>query len=84
MITVCSNADATCPVSAGQVGKRVHIDFDEPSDAAGQRGGSGYVLRGVWRGDSVDSGIGLFLQRHILNGDIRSIPRVRYGQFSRL
>ena len=53
--------------------------------AAGQRGGSGYVHRHLlWRGDSVDSGIGLFLQRNILNGGMRSIPRVRYGQFSRL
>ena len=35
VITVCSNADATCPVFAGQVGKRMHIGFDDPSDAVG-------------------------------------------------
>ena len=35
VITVCSNADATCPVFAGQVGKRMHIGFDDPSEAVG-------------------------------------------------
>ena len=35
VITVCSNADATCPVFAGKVGKRMHIGFDDPSDAVG-------------------------------------------------
>lgn len=35
VITVCSNADATCPVFAGKVGKRMHIGFDDPSEAVG-------------------------------------------------
>ena len=35
VITVCTNADATCPVFAGQVGKRMHIGFDDPSEAVG-------------------------------------------------
>ena len=35
VITVCSNADATCPVFAGKVGKRLHIGFDDPSEAVG-------------------------------------------------
>ena len=34
-ITGCSNADATCTVFAGKVGKRMHIGFDDPSDAVG-------------------------------------------------
>ena len=35
VITVCSNADATCPVFAGKVGKRLHIGLDDPSEAVG-------------------------------------------------
>lgn len=35
MITVCSNADATCPVFEGKVGKRLHMGFDDPAEAEG-------------------------------------------------
>lgn len=35
VITVCSNADATCPVFEGKVGKRLHMGFDDPAEAEG-------------------------------------------------
>lgn len=35
VITVCSHADETCPAFAGNVGKRLHIGFDDPSEARG-------------------------------------------------
>ena len=33
VITVCDNAQSTCPAFRGQVGKRLHIRFDDPSAA---------------------------------------------------
>ena len=35
VITVCGNANETCPMFRGKVGKRLHIGFDDPSDAVG-------------------------------------------------
>lgn len=35
VITVCSGADAACPVFRGRIGKRVHIGFPDPAAAAG-------------------------------------------------
>ncbi|MGM9804693.1 MAG: arsenate reductase ArsC [Muribaculaceae bacterium] len=35
VITVCGNANETCPAFAGRVGKRLHIGFDDPSEAVG-------------------------------------------------
>ena len=35
VITVCGGANETCPAFTGEVGKRLHIGFDDPSDAAG-------------------------------------------------
>lgn len=35
VITVCDHAKEVCPVFTGQVGKRVHIGFDDPADAIG-------------------------------------------------
>lgn len=35
VITVCSGANETCPAFIGKVGKRLHIGFDDPSDAKG-------------------------------------------------
>ena len=35
VITVCDNANKTCPVFNGQVKARIHIGFDDPSDAKG-------------------------------------------------
>ncbi len=35
VITVCGSANETCPTFIGKVGKRLHIGFDDPSDAQG-------------------------------------------------
>lgn len=35
VITVCGNANETCPAFVGRVGKRLHIGFDDPSEAVG-------------------------------------------------
>jgi arsenate reductase len=35
VITVCDNAKESCPVFTGKVGKRLHIGFEDPADAAG-------------------------------------------------
>ena len=35
VITVCGGANETCPMFTGEVGKRLHVGFDDPSDAVG-------------------------------------------------
>jgi len=35
VITVCDNAKETCPVFIGNVGKHLHIGFEDPANAAG-------------------------------------------------
>ena len=35
VITVCGAANETCPIFVGQVKHRLHIGFDDPSDALG-------------------------------------------------
>ena len=35
VITVCGNANETCPVFTGKVKHHLHIGFDDPSDAVG-------------------------------------------------
>ena len=35
VITVCGGANETCPAFVGKVRHRVHIGFDDPSDAVG-------------------------------------------------
>ena len=35
VITVCGGANESCPNFIGKVGKRLHIGFDDPSDAKG-------------------------------------------------
>jgi arsenate reductase len=35
VITVCDNANETCPVFIGDVKHRLHIGFDDPADAVG-------------------------------------------------
>lgn len=35
VITVCGRAEETCPAFGGHVGKRLHIGFDDPSEAVG-------------------------------------------------
>ena len=38
VITVCNNAQETCPTFTGNVWKRLHIGFDDPSEAKGTAG----------------------------------------------
>lgn len=38
VITVCDNANETCPVFIGNVGKQLHIGFEDPADATGTEG----------------------------------------------
>ena len=33
VITVCGGANESCPVFTGKVGKRLHMGFDDPSEA---------------------------------------------------
>jgi arsenate reductase len=35
VITVCDNAKVTCPLFSGKVRKRLHIGFDDPTEATG-------------------------------------------------
>lgn len=35
VITVCDNVNENCPVFTGNVGKRIHIGFDDPSKTVG-------------------------------------------------
>lgn len=35
VITVCDNAEETCPVFIGKVGKQLHIGFEDPAGATG-------------------------------------------------
>jgi arsenate reductase len=35
VITVCDDANETCPVFTGQVGRRVHFGFEDPARATG-------------------------------------------------
>ncbi|UCD36991.1 MAG: arsenate reductase ArsC [Fidelibacterota bacterium] len=35
VITVCDDARETCPVFTGEVGARLHIDFEDPARAVG-------------------------------------------------
>lgn len=35
VITVCGNANETCPVFSGRVGARLHIGFEDPAEATG-------------------------------------------------
>ena len=35
VITVCDNAKESCPVFTGEVGKQLHIGFEDPAEAKG-------------------------------------------------
>ncbi len=37
VITVCSNAQGTCPVFRGSVGRRLHFGVDDPTAATGSK-----------------------------------------------
>ena len=46
VVTVCDDANETCPLFTGKVGKRIHIGFDDPAKA---RGSEEEVLAGFRR-----------------------------------
>jgi len=35
VVTVCDDANETCPVFSGRVGRRLHISFEDPTNAVG-------------------------------------------------
>lgn len=35
VVTVCGNANETCPAFIGKVGERLHIGFEDPAEARG-------------------------------------------------
>jgi len=37
VVTVCDDANETCPVFTGRVGRRLHMGFEDPSFATGSR-----------------------------------------------
>ena len=45
VITVCGDADENCPAFQGSVGRRMHIGFPDPAEAAGSEG----EILGVFR-----------------------------------
>jgi len=47
VITVCGAAKETCPVFTGRVGRRLHIGFPDPAEAAGTEEEILAVFRGV-------------------------------------
>jgi len=38
VVTVCDDANETCPVFNGKVGRRIHIGFEDPARAEGEPG----------------------------------------------
>ena len=61
VITVCGNAEQNCPLWLG-VGKRVHIGFDDPAEAAGSEEEIMAVFRRVR--DEIRARIVPFLATH--------------------
>lgn len=46
VITVCGGANDSCPVFLGNVGQRLHIGFDDPSDVVGSED---YIMSELYR-----------------------------------
>ena len=70
VITVCGGANETCPMFIGKVGKRLHIGFDDPSEAQG----SDEFIMGEFRRvrDEIKKQIAEFYVTEILK---REIPK---------
>ena len=47
VITVCDNAKESCPVFIGNVGKQLHIGFEDPAEAEGNEEGVLNVFRKI-------------------------------------
>lgn len=68
VITVCGGADANCPMFIGNVKHRLHIGFDDPSDAVGS---DSFVLSEFRRvRDEIKQKFAEFYVTHILNNDM--------------
>ena len=63
VITVCGDADRTCPSFQGEVRHRVHIGFDDPADATGTK----EEVLGVFRRvrDEIRQGFRSFYEKSI-------------------
>ena len=62
VITVCGNAEKTCPAFSGKVGKRKHMGFDDP-DAF--RGSEEQILQEFRRvRDEIGTRMELFVKSH--------------------
>ncbi|MEI7811989.1 MAG: arsenate reductase ArsC [Ignavibacteria bacterium] len=65
VITVCGNAKETCPVFIGEVGRRLHIGFDDPADATGTDEEILSEFRRVR--DEIGAGFKRFFETEIMN-----------------
>lgn len=63
VITVCGDANETCPVFTGMVKHRMHIGFDDPSHAIGTEEHIWSEFRRVR--DEIKSGFGEFYKENI-------------------
>ncbi len=68
VITVCGNANDVCPMFIGQVGKRLHIGFDDPSGACGSEEFVAHEFRRVR--DEIEKRMAEFYDSEILKREI--------------
>ena len=63
VITVCGGANESCPVFVGKVGKRLHIGFDDPSDA---KGSNEFIMSEFYRvRDEIETEFRVFYSQQI-------------------
>jgi len=63
VITVCGGANESCPNFTGNVGKRLHIGFDDPAEATGTEEEVMEVFRRVR--DEIKNDFFIFYKNHI-------------------
>lgn len=63
VITVCGGANESCPSFIGNVGKRLHIGFDDPAEATGSEEEVMEVFRRVR--DEIKNDFFIFYKNHI-------------------
>ncbi len=65
VITVCGGANENCPVFLGKVKHRLHMGFDDPSEAEGSEE---YIMSEFYRvRDEIRKTFMLFYDRHLKN-----------------
>jgi arsenate reductase len=67
VVTVCGDANESCPAFTGKVRHRIHIGFDDPSHAAGSEDFIWSEFRRVR--DEIKKAIYQFYQKNILNNE---------------